>query len=222
MVEIKPRSLNCPKESRFDSHRTKNLDSILSIGAGPRPTCKSSRRLKQKPIQTRRSARSHKIELGSPTNQKSADATNQKHPAHDNEQRYANSNCDSSVPPNLWSGTARSIRPQTGAPTAKSKGKPTIPKIAPDQRAQRDHPTRKSDLKKNYDQLNTLWGRFCQIFPFIIILNFPRRFLTNHLALRSTKTREIIQVLQRSPGSYRSAQNQHDHREFPDFEFLID
>ena len=28
MVEIKPRSLNCPKESRFDSHRTKNLDPI--------------------------------------------------------------------------------------------------------------------------------------------------------------------------------------------------
>ena len=35
MVEIKPRSLNCPKESRFDSHRIKNLDPILSIGAGP-------------------------------------------------------------------------------------------------------------------------------------------------------------------------------------------
>ena len=31
MVEIKPRSLNCPKESRFDSHRIKNLDPMLSM-----------------------------------------------------------------------------------------------------------------------------------------------------------------------------------------------
>ena len=194
MVEIKPRSLNCPKESRFDSHRIKNLDPILSIGAGPPPTCKSSRRLKQKPVQTRRSARSHKIELGSPTNQKSADATNQKHLAHDNEQRYANSNCDFLVPPNLWSGTARSIRPLTGPRTAKSRENPTPPKMPPDQRAKSYHPTSKSDFKKSYNQLNPLWSSFCQIVPFIIILNFPRRFLTNHLALRSTKAREITQV----------------------------